>query len=65
MTPRQQAVVDFVGSYLAAHGRPPALKEIAAALGVSRQRATQLVIALERAGHVVRGVVPLRNATER
>lgn len=42
LTPRQHAALTFVAAYTAQHGQPPTLAEIAAHLGVSKQRAQQI-----------------------
>jgi SOS-response transcriptional repressor LexA len=54
MTSRKLQALDFIKHYYLRHGASPTLGEIAAGLGVSRQRAFALVDALEREGLVKR-----------
>ena len=55
LTANQQRVLDFIGEYVAEHGRPPALREIAEALGLrSHSSAQDYVEALVRKGALER-----------
>jgi len=58
LTANQQRVLDFLGTYLDAHGHPPSLREIAEGLGLRSHSSAQDYIealvrkgALERSGH--------------
>lgn len=51
-TPRQAQALQAVRQHLAAHGRPPALKEIVAEIGGAPSYAYQLIRALVRLGFV-------------
>lgn len=53
MTARQRAVLDFIAAYQAAHHRPPTVREIAAAVGLSSpSSAAHHVRTLTAAGHL-------------
>ena len=55
LTANQQRVLDFIAEYVAEHGRPPALREIAEALGLrSHSSAQDYVEALVRKGALER-----------
>lgn len=51
LTPNQRRVLDYVETHVERHGRPPSLREIAAALGFARHSSAQdYVAALVRKG---------------
>lgn len=53
LTQRQGDVLAFVRAYVASKGRPPALREIAAGIGIrSIGRIHELLCALETRGHI-------------
>lgn len=53
LTNRQKEVLDFIKSYIAKHGYPPAVREIGAALGLSSPATTQShITALENKGYI-------------
>ena len=53
LTNRQSEVLDFIKSYIAKHGYPPAVREIGAALGLSSPATTQShITALENKGYI-------------
>lgn len=53
LTERQSEVLDFIKSYIAKHGYPPAVREIGAALGLSSPATTQShITALESKGYI-------------
>jgi len=53
LTPRQQAILDFVATKVEADGMPPTLAEIAAAFGFNQTRgAHKHLLALEAKGHL-------------
>ena len=53
LTNRQKDVLDYVKSYIANHGYPPAVREIGAALGLSSPATTQShITALENKGYI-------------
>lgn len=54
LTPRQAEVLRWIVRYSDDHGVPPAEREIGAGLGVSKQRASQHLRALEDAGYLRR-----------
>lgn len=55
LSPRQQAVLDCIAAWTAAHGRPPTLREIAAELGLRQHSSAQVhVEALQRKGWLSR-----------
>ena len=54
MASRKLLALDFVKQYFARWGGSPSLDEIAAALGVSKQRASELVRALAEDGQILR-----------
>lgn len=49
-TDRQQAILDHLGAYLAAHGRPPTLGELAGDFGIAVNAARKHLLALESKG---------------
>jgi repressor LexA len=49
-TDRQQAILDHLGAYLAAHGRPPTLGELAGDFGIAVNAARKHLLALEAKG---------------
>lgn len=55
LTPRQQQVLAFVGTYLDRHGYPPTLREIALHLGIrGTLGVSKHLAALQRKGHLQR-----------
>lgn len=53
LTERQSEVLDFIKSYIAKHGYPPAVREIGSALGLKSPATTQShIIALESKGYI-------------
>ncbi len=53
LTQRQNEVLDFIKSYIAKHGYPPAVREIGSALGLKSPATTQSHInALENKGYI-------------
>ena len=53
LTNRQSEVLDFIKSYIAKHGYPPAVREIGAALGLSSPATTQShITALANKGYI-------------
>lgn len=49
-TDRQQAILDHLAAYLAAHGRPPTLGELAGDFGIAVNAARKHLLALEAKG---------------
>ena len=49
-TDRQQAILDHLSAYLAAHGRPPTLGELAGDFGIAVNAARKHLLALEAKG---------------
>ena len=52
MTIREDSVLSYILGYLADHDYPPMLREIGMKLGVTKQRASQLVDSLVRKGRI-------------
>lgn len=71
LTPRQAEVVNAVVNHVVAHGFPPTLRELGAAVGVSSclgvmETAQRAVLKgyLEHRGHTARGLVPTERARQ-
>jgi len=55
LTPRQQAILDFVNEHCATHGYPPTVREIGSAVGLASSSTVHAHLAnLERLGHLRR-----------
>ncbi|MFQ5464321.1 MAG: transcriptional repressor LexA [Thermodesulfobacteriota bacterium] len=55
LTDRQKDVLDFIEGFMAAHGYPPSVREVAASLGISgAANAAKHLAALERKGYLRR-----------
>jgi repressor LexA len=55
LTPRQQAILEFVNQHCASHGYPPTVREIGSAVGLASSSTVHAHLAnLERMGHLRR-----------
>lgn len=64
LSPRQQLVLDFIRTFLGAHGFPPSLREIGAALDIGSTNAVRdHLLALERKGAIQRSGTRSRGLT--
>ncbi len=53
-------IYQYYLSYLMDHGKPPLLEEIGKKFNFTRQRAHQVIIAMEREGYIVKTDKPTR-----
>jgi len=54
LSARQREALVFICDYIAAHGYPPGLVEIAASMGIGHPRAHQHLVRLEKYGYIAR-----------
>src|SRR3954467_10390943 len=55
LTPRQQAILEYVNEHCATHGYPPTVREIGSAVGLASSSTVHAHLAnLERLGHLRR-----------
>lgn len=64
LTPRQQELLSFIGTYLKAYGIAPSYDQCGLAIGlIARSAVSKEIIALERAG-MIRRIPAYKNAIE-